>query len=93
MATIIMRSISEYISDVWGVPKEAVMNIAKITLSQNKEIYIEEHKGIKEYGEGLIRVALPKNILKLSGSALEIASIGVGFIRITGNIEKIEFEL
>lgn len=88
-----MKPIGEFVSDAWGVPKETVMNMAKITLSQNREVYIEEHKGLKEYGSEVIRVALPKNILKLSGNDLRVASIGTDFIRIAGNIKKIEFEL
>ena len=38
------KRISESIADAWGVPKEVIMNIPKLTIESESEIYIEKHK-------------------------------------------------
>ena len=43
------KRISESIADAWGVPKEVIMNIPKLTIEGASEIYIENHKGILSY--------------------------------------------
>ena len=43
------KRISERAADAWGVPKDVIMNIPRLTISGDKEIYIENHKGILEY--------------------------------------------
>ena len=44
------KRISESIADAWGVPKEVIMNIPKLTIAGASEIYIENHKGIRKFG-------------------------------------------
>lgn len=49
------KRISESIADAWGVPKEVIMNIPKLTIAGASEIYIENHKGILSYTDTEIR--------------------------------------
>ena len=52
------KRISESIADAWGVPKEVIMNIPKLTIAGASEIYIENtqlygygNSGVNAYGD------------------------------------------
>lgn len=87
------KRISERVADAWGVPKDIIMNIPRISVSGDKEIYIENHKGIAEYGENTIRVMAGKGAVKIYGKHLVITSIRPEDILIEGQLERIEYEV
>ena len=64
------KRISESIADAWGVPKEVIMNIPKLTIAGASEIYIENHKGILSYTDTEIRVSTPMGIVRVFGNGL-----------------------
>ena len=66
------KRISESIADAWGVPKEVIMNIPKLTIMGASEIYIENHKGILSYTDTEIRVSTPMGIVRVFGNGLSI---------------------
>lgn len=86
------KQISERVADAWGVPKDAVMNIPRITLSGASEIYIENHKGILAYGRERIRVATHIGVVCVCGAELSIERIRLEDMLISGKIEHIEYE-
>lgn len=86
-----MKKISETIADAWGVPKDVIMNIPRITISGDREIYIENHKGVTEYGETLIRVSTGMGTVKIQGKNLVITAIRREDILVSGSFQKIEY--
>ena len=77
------KRISESIADAWGVPKEVIMNIPKLTIAGASEIYIENHKGILSYTDTEIRVSTPMGIDR----------IRLEDILISGQFKQIEYEI
>ena len=59
------KRISESIADAWGVPKEVIMNIPKLTIAGASEIYIENHKGILSYTDSGMDFRLTEYVLKI----------------------------
>ena len=88
-----MKKISEVIADTWGVPKDVIMDIPLITISGDREVYIENHKGITEYGGGVIRVSTGIGTVKIQGKNLEITVIRREDILVSGRFMKIEYEV
>lgn len=86
------REIGDLVSEAMGVSKEIIMNIPHITLAGNREIYIENHKGIAKYGEECICVMTAQGILKIRGTDLKIDMIRVADIFISGYFYAVEFE-
>lgn len=86
------KEIGDKIADTMGVSKEIVMNIAHITLAGNREIYIENHKGIARYSEECICIMTADGILKISGRDLKIDMVRVSDIFISGYFNALEFE-
>lgn len=87
------KHISEKIADVWGVPKDVVMNIPRITVSGASEIYIENHKGILTYGREKIRVATPMGVVCVCGKELTVERIRLEDILISGKFEYVGYEM
>lgn len=87
------KSFGDVVSEAWGVPKECVMNIAKITLAGNREIYIENHKGIVRYTTECICVSTPTGILEITGKNLKIDRIRAEDMLISGFFEKMCYKI
>ena len=87
------KSISERAADAWGVPKDVIMNIPRLTISGDKEIYIENHKGILEYTDTEIRISTAMGIVRVCGKNLIIDRIRVEDIVISGCFTKVEYEI
>ncbi len=87
------KRISETVADLWGVPKDVIMNIPRLTISGDKEIYIENHKGILEYTDREIRISTPMGIVRICGRNLVIDRIRLEDIVISGSFTKVEYEI
>ena len=87
------KRISERASDAWGVPKDVIMNIPRLTISGDKEIYIENHKGILEYTDTEIRISTAMGIVRVCGKNLMIDRIRLEDIVISGCFSRVEYEI
>lgn len=83
--------IREKLSNTFELPKDIVLDVSKVIIIGTGQITIENHKGIVEYSEELIRVNTGSGIMKLSGRNLAIKTILQEEITITGEISAIEF--
>ncbi|MCI8404621.1 MAG: sporulation protein YqfC [Clostridia bacterium] len=87
------KRISESVADAWGVPKDVIMNIPRMTISGDKEIYIEHHKGIMEYTDTEIRVSTAMGTVRVKGKKLVIERIRLEDLLISGTFTRIEYEI
>lgn len=87
------KRISERAADAWGVPKDVIMNIPRLTISGDKEIYIENHKGILEYTDTEIRIFTAMGIVRVCGKNLIIDRIRLEDIVISGCFSRVEYEI
>jgi sporulation protein YqfC len=81
----------EKISNTFELPKDIVLDVSKIIIIGSGQITVENHKGIVEYSEELIRINTGSSIMKLWGRNLTIKTIIQEEITITGEITGIEF--
>ena len=87
------KSISETVADAWGVPKDVIMNIPRMTISGDKEICIENHKGILVYTDKEIRVSTAMGVVRICGKNLIIERIRIEDLLISGTFSKVEYEI
>ena len=87
------KRISERAADAWGVPKDVIMNIPRLTISGDKEIYIENHKGILEYTDTEIHISTAMGIVRVCGKNLVIDRIRLEDIVISGCFSRVEYEI
>ena len=86
-----MKKATEVIAEKWGVPKDVIMDIPRITVSGDKEIYIEHHKGVSYCTQNEVRVVTGGGEVCIFGENLVITAIRQEDIMVEGNFEKIEY--
>lgn len=88
-----MRGIRETVSDAWGLPKDVIMNMPKLSVGGNREIYIENYKGILEYTSEEIRLSTTIGVVRILGKNLKVEKIRLTDIFISGYFRLVEYEL
>lgn len=86
-----MNGIKSNFSEILELPKDIMLDLPKVTLIGNLQLYIENHKGIIEYGSLRIRVNTNAGILRILGKNMVIKTIVTEEIIIVGEIESVEF--
>ena len=81
----------EKLSNAFELPKDIVLDVSKIIIIGTGQITVENHKGIIEYSEELIRINTGSGIVALHGKNLAIKTIFQEEITITGEITNMEF--
>lgn len=86
-----IKKIKETISSAFDLPKDIIMDVAKITVIGTVQVAVENHKGVIEYSEQQIRVNSENGIIKISGERLNIKSILHEEIVIEGDITGVSY--
>ena len=81
----------ERLTEVLELPKEIVLNVPKITIMGNRDLIIENYKGIVEYEENRVRINTAIGVIKITGSMLTIREITSEDIMVIGDIVSLEF--
>lgn len=85
------EEIKKSIADLLELPQDIMLDLPKITMVGNLQIYIENHKGILEYSSTRIRIYTKRGVLRIIGKDLMLKNIVVEEIVITGEINGVEF--
>lgn len=83
--------IREKISNAFELPQDIVLDVSKVIIIGTNQVTIENHKGIIEYSQELIRVNTGSGIMNLCGRNLVIKHIFQEEITITGEIQSINY--
>ncbi len=87
-----MQKIKHKFFNMLDIPKDVLLDLPKITMIGDIQIYIENHKGIIEYTSNLVRISTALGQLVLIGEGLILRNIGLEDIYLDGRIEEIKFE-
>ena len=79
------------VCDIFDIPYGAAGNIPRITVSGEKEAYIENFITLEEYKKDNIKVKCKNCLIILSGADFRIKAIKEGCILVRGRIEAIKF--
>ncbi len=85
------EAISRAMAEFLEIPKDLVLDLPKVTIIGRNELYLENHKGIIEYGLERLRVNLSRGFLEVEGQKLEINVLMPEEMKITGEIKTIKF--
>lgn len=84
-------SFTEKIADFTELPKDLITGMPKLTLIGNRNLQVDNYKGLSEYGCELIRLAAKGGCIEISGSELCITRIEADSIFIEGCISSVTF--
>lgn len=85
------RGILEKAADVFDLPGQVVVGLTRVTITGDRRIHIENHRGILEYGEEEIHVSCGRMVLKMKGKDLVLKAMSDTEIMITGALDAVEF--
>ena len=90
--TRIGRRLRGWTNGVLDLPQDLLHDMPRITLIGNKELYIENHRGVLHFSSDLLKLALSKGSLEISGKGLEIRSILGQEMAVEGIIGEIRYK-
>ncbi|MGE5415225.1 MAG: sporulation protein YqfC [Acidobacteriota bacterium] len=79
------------LADLLELPKDLVLDLPRITIVGQRELALENHKGIIEYGTEQIKINLARGYLEIDGEALELKFIMQDELSIVGKINALRF--
>ena len=85
------KKISEHIAEGLNIEKDIIMNIPHLSISGNREIYIENYQHITEYTDELISIKTNDYLLKVEGRELKLLYITSEDLKIIGIFTQISF--
>ncbi len=85
------NGVKKSIAEILELPKDIVLDLPKIIMIGNLQIYIENHKGILEYTDNRIRINTKNGVLRIIGKNLMLKNIVMEEIIIVGKINQVDF--
>ena len=86
------ESVLERTAQVFDLPGDLVAGLPRMELVGDRELRMENHRGILAYGSEEIHISGGKLILKVRGEGLELRSLNAGELLITGQIRAVELD-
>ncbi len=74
------------------IPQDIIMDLPRITMLGNKQLLIENHKGIIEYTPSLIRVKLNQGELIVIGAELTLGNLQIEQILVEGTVGELKYD-
>lgn len=85
------ESILEKTSEILDIPSDILTGFPRIELLGDREMRMENHKGILAYGSEEIHISGGKLVVRVRGSGLELRAMDPAQLLITGHIDGVEF--
>ena len=74
------------------LPEEVDLNVPKFTMLGNTDLLVENHRGILQYNEGLIRLVTADGVVRITGTGLELTEFGSERVLVRGALNGWCFE-
>lgn len=85
------RKLRKWSVDILDLPQDLVFDLPRLTMVGNKQLLIENHRGVLHFSPDQLRLALPEGALTVSGSRLVIKAIMPEEVLIEGDIAAIQY--
>ncbi|MDR1589582.1 MAG: YabP/YqfC family sporulation protein [Oscillospiraceae bacterium] len=78
--------------DLFDIPLELAPGVSKLTVTGDSTVYVERHRGLVEYDDGVIAVKTGGGITRFYGEGLSLTAMSGDELLIRGGLERIEFK-
>jgi sporulation protein YqfC len=85
------QRVKKMAAEMLDVPKDSVLDVPRITLIGGLQLYVENYRGIVEFRDDLLRLALSEGQLHVNGKELVIKQIFPTEVVIEGSISGIKY--
>ncbi len=86
-----MRGSVRDLAERWELPEESVSPVVKVTLTGQRQVMVEQHRGLLAYGDTLVEVGAGRGKLRILGSELRLGAMDRETLVITGRIQAVEY--
>jgi len=81
------------LAETFELPKEILLDLPRVTLIGNLQLYVQNHRGIVEYADQVIRISVNGGELIIKGERLVIKNVFSEEIYIEGSILSLDYEV
>lgn len=81
------------IADFFELPQEIILDLPRITLVGNMQLYIENHRGVISYNQNEVRLSVNKGEVIIRGEGLQIENLLEEELLIKGALESLSYEI
>jgi len=81
------------LAGILEIPQDIVLDLPRITMLGNKQLLIENHKGIIEYNPSLVRIKLNQGELIVAGKDLTLGDLQIEQILVEGTVEDVKYDI
>ncbi|MBW7473707.1 sporulation protein YqfC [Paenibacillus oenotherae] len=86
----INRKLRKMAADLLDLPQDVVFDLPRLTMIGDRQLYIENHRGVLHFSSDKLRLALSKGELEITGQELVIRTIWTEEVFVEGHIRHIE---
>ena len=79
-----------YLADIFELPRDILLDLSRLTLVGSRQLYLENHKGILHYRQGMIKVRVKSGLLTIKGEDLVLRSLYTAELYVEGEIHSLE---
>lgn len=81
------------LAGILEIPQDIILDLPRITLLGNKQLLVENHKGIIEYDSSLVRIKMTQGELIVKGSDFTLGNLQHEQILIEGTIAELKYDV
>lgn len=86
------RKLRTFATALLDIPEDVVHDLPRITLIGNRQLYIENHRGVLHFSPSILRLSLSIGELEVSGSELVIRAILPDEVLVEGIVDDIQYK-
>ena len=74
------------------IPQDIILDLPRLTMLGNKQLLVENHKGIIEYTASFVRIKLSQGVILVHGDNLLLGNLQAEQILVEGSIREIQYD-
>jgi sporulation protein YqfC len=85
------KSLNLFAAKILDVPHDVVLDLPRLTMIGNRQLYIENHRGVLHFSSEELKLELTQGQLEVSGKQLVIRAILPEEVLVEGVIGEIKY--
>ncbi|MDF2725240.1 MAG: sporulation protein YqfC [Paenibacillus sp.] len=85
------RGFSKFAAKLLDLPQDVVLDLPRFTMIGNRQLYIENHRGVLHFSSDLLKLGLTQGKVEIHGKELVIRAILPEEVFIEGVISDIRY--